>query len=84
MCLEASSVDAERAFSGGRMAVNYRQHSMGLSTFCAKMAVGSWYGTPLLRDISEVTTILGEEENTAGSLDTEYPSFYPNKYPYVL
>lgn len=45
---KASSVDAERAFSGGRMAVNYRRHRMSLTTFRAKMALGSWYGTPLL------------------------------------
>ncbi|KAG8714311.1 hypothetical protein FRC08_012114 [Ceratobasidium sp. 394] len=54
----ASSVDAERAFSGGRMAVNYRQHRMSLSTFRAKMAVGSWYGTPLLSNTEEVVGLV--------------------------
>ncbi|KAG8792551.1 hypothetical protein FRC12_005702 [Ceratobasidium sp. 428] len=34
----ASSVNAERASSGGHMAVNYRQHRVGLPTFCVKMA----------------------------------------------
>lgn len=42
------------------MAVNYRQHRMSLATFRAKMAVGSWYGTPLLSNIDEVTFILNE------------------------
>ncbi|KAF8600192.1 hypothetical protein BDV93DRAFT_448012, partial [Ceratobasidium sp. AG-I] len=60
----ASSVDAERAFSGGRMAVNYRQHRMSLSTFRAKMALGSWYGTPLLPDIDEVVHILNDREGS--------------------
>ncbi|KAG9119566.1 hypothetical protein FRC07_005355, partial [Ceratobasidium sp. 392] len=59
----ASSVDAERAFSGGRMAVNYRQHRMSLSTFRAKMALGSWYGTPLLPNIDEVEHILNDWED---------------------
>lgn len=54
----ASSVDAERAFSGGRMAVNYRQHRMGLETFRAKMAVGAWFGTPLMQDVEEVMEII--------------------------
>ncbi|CUA77945.1 hypothetical protein RSOLAG22IIIB_12933 [Rhizoctonia solani] len=54
----ASSVDAERAFSGGRMAVNYRQHRMSVATFRAKMAVGSWFGTPLLSGIDDVLEIV--------------------------
>ncbi|QRV81980.1 hAT family dimerization protein [Ceratobasidium sp. AG-Ba] len=62
-----SSVDAERAFSVGRMAVNYRQHRMSLSTFRAKMALGSWYGTPLLSDIDEVEDILNDSEGSEPS-----------------
>lgn len=38
----ASSVDAERAFSGGRLQVNHLQHGMSSQTFKAQMAVGSW------------------------------------------
>ncbi|KAG8778879.1 hypothetical protein FRC12_024762 [Ceratobasidium sp. 428] len=60
----ASSVDAERAFSGGRMAVSYRQHRMSLPTFRAKMALGSWYGTPLLPDFNEVVHILNDHAGT--------------------
>jgi hypothetical protein len=47
------------------MAVNYRQHRMSLSTFQAKMAVGSWYGTPLLPEIDEVMHILNDWEGSA-------------------
>ncbi|CAE6474836.1 unnamed protein product [Rhizoctonia solani] len=60
----SSSVDAERAFSGGRMAVNYRQHRTSVETFRAKMAVGSWYGTPLLSDATEVLDMLEGKGNT--------------------
>ncbi|CAE6424423.1 unnamed protein product [Rhizoctonia solani] len=63
----ASSVDAERAFSGGRMAINYRQHRTSIATFRAKMAVGSWFGTPLLQDIHEVLEIVDGK----GSLEPE-------------
>ncbi|QRW24601.1 hAT family dimerization protein [Rhizoctonia solani] len=50
----SSSVDVERAFSGGRMALNYRQHRTSVATFRAKMAVRSWYGTPLLPEAQDV------------------------------
>ncbi|KAG9097893.1 hypothetical protein FRC07_010716 [Ceratobasidium sp. 392] len=56
----ASSVDVERAFSGGRMAVNYRQHRMSLSTFRAKMALGAWYGTPLMPNIEEAVYVMND------------------------
>jgi hypothetical protein len=51
----ASSVDAERAFSGGRLQVNHLQHNMSLQTFKAQMAVGSWAGTPLMPDLKGPT-----------------------------
>ena len=56
----ATSVDAERAFSAGRLTINHLQHNMSSETFEAKMAVGSWYGTPLLPEISDVTAIIRE------------------------
>ncbi|KAG8682377.1 hypothetical protein FRC08_015004 [Ceratobasidium sp. 394] len=37
----ASSVDAERAFSCGRLMTNHLQHQMCPDTFCAKMAIQS-------------------------------------------
>ncbi|QRV78731.1 AC transposase [Ceratobasidium sp. AG-Ba] len=54
----ASSVDAERAFSGGRLTINHLQHSMSELTFEAKMAVGSWYQTPLLPSVDTAASIL--------------------------
>ncbi|CAE6511535.1 unnamed protein product [Rhizoctonia solani] len=56
----ATSVDAERAFSAGRLTINHLQHNMSSETFGAKMAVGSWYGTPLLPDLSDVAAIVRE------------------------
>ncbi|TEB21368.1 hypothetical protein FA13DRAFT_1642080, partial [Coprinellus micaceus] len=44
----ASSVDAERAFSNGRVQVNHLQHNTSSQTFKSRVAVGSWSGTPLL------------------------------------
>ncbi|QRV77422.1 hAT family dimerization protein [Ceratobasidium sp. AG-Ba] len=52
----ASSVNAERAFSNGRLMVNHLQHQMSSRTFQAKMAVGSWVGTPLLPDLTAAAT----------------------------
>ncbi|KIJ05696.1 hypothetical protein PAXINDRAFT_141102 [Paxillus involutus ATCC 200175] len=39
----ASSVDAERAFSGGRLQVGHLQHRLSSQSFKAQVAVGSWY-----------------------------------------
>ncbi|KAF8593507.1 hypothetical protein BDV93DRAFT_447964, partial [Ceratobasidium sp. AG-I] len=61
----ATSVDAERAFSAGRLTINHLQHNMSSRTFQAKMAVGSWYNTPLLPDISSVASILEETKEQA-------------------
>jgi hypothetical protein len=54
----ASSVDAERAFSGSRLQVGHLQHGISSQTFKAQMAVGSWIGTPLMPDITHPTNIL--------------------------
>ncbi|CAE6488191.1 unnamed protein product [Rhizoctonia solani] len=54
----ASSVDAERAFSGGLLTINHLQHSMGDVTFEAKMAVGSWFNTPLLPSVDTAASIV--------------------------
>ncbi|KAI6040770.1 hypothetical protein EDC04DRAFT_2566510 [Pisolithus marmoratus] len=56
--LLASSVDAERAFSGGRLQVNHLQHRMGSQSFKAQVAVGSWYDTPLLPSTSSSAVII--------------------------
>ncbi|KAF8750489.1 hypothetical protein RHS01_09219 [Rhizoctonia solani] len=67
----SSSVDVERAFSGGRMSVNYRQHGTSLATFRAKMAVGSWFGTPLLSDVTEVVGMIEGKGETKKPLDID-------------
>ncbi|KAG9119766.1 hypothetical protein FRC07_005051 [Ceratobasidium sp. 392] len=54
----ASSVDAERAFSSGRLMTNHLQHQMSDDTFRAKMALRLWYKTPLLPEVSEVASLL--------------------------
>ncbi|KAG9091288.1 hypothetical protein FRC06_000636, partial [Ceratobasidium sp. 370] len=54
----ASSVEAERAFSGGRLMMNHLQHQMSSRSFQAQMAVGSWYSTPLLLELDNVAQII--------------------------
>ncbi|EUC55345.1 hAT family dimerization protein [Rhizoctonia solani AG-3 Rhs1AP] len=56
----ASSVEVERAFSCGHLMTNHLQHQMSPETFQAKMALRSWYKTPLLWDVSELATVLGD------------------------
>ncbi|CCO38080.1 hypothetical protein BN14_12244 [Rhizoctonia solani AG-1 IB] len=53
-----TSVNAERAFSGGRLMINHLQHQMSPQTFQAQMAIGAWYKTPPLPDLSYATRIL--------------------------
>ncbi|KAJ7018635.1 hypothetical protein C8F04DRAFT_929140, partial [Mycena alexandri] len=54
----ASSVDAERAFSNGRLQVNHLQHSTNSQTFKARVALGSWIGTPLMPNSNVATKIM--------------------------
>ncbi|QRV88442.1 AC transposase [Ceratobasidium sp. AG-Ba] len=63
----ASSVDVERAFSCGRLTISHLQHQMSPDTFCAKMALKSWYDTPLLPNVESVAQILAQDH--AKSLD---------------
>ncbi|KAG0695121.1 hypothetical protein DFH29DRAFT_814497, partial [Suillus ampliporus] len=46
------------AFSGGCLQVNHLQHGINLQTFKAQVAVRSWYNTPLMNDLSAVTSIM--------------------------
>ncbi|EJD02976.1 uncharacterized protein FOMMEDRAFT_85645 [Fomitiporia mediterranea MF3/22] len=57
----ATSVDAERAFSVGRRQLNFMQHSTSSNTFKAKMAVGSWDGTPLFPTIDHAIEIIRQK-----------------------
>ncbi|KAJ7746196.1 hypothetical protein B0H14DRAFT_2406603, partial [Mycena olivaceomarginata] len=54
----ASSVDAERAFSGGRLQVNHLQHQTSSQTFMARVALGSWIRTPLMPGSSAAAAIM--------------------------
>ena len=68
--LLASSVDAERTFSGGRLQVNHLQHQMSSQSFKAQVAVGSWYNTPLLPNMSSATAII-TNKTSKGKNQTE-------------
>ncbi|KAF8236205.1 hypothetical protein L208DRAFT_1252818 [Tricholoma matsutake] len=57
----ASSVDAEHAFSVGRLEVNHLQHSTSPQTFKAQVAVGSWAKTPLYPGLSETIKIVEKQ-----------------------
>ncbi|KAJ7249819.1 hypothetical protein C8J57DRAFT_977385, partial [Mycena rebaudengoi] len=54
----AASVDAERAFSNGRLQVNHLQHQTSSQTFKARVALGSWIGTPLMPSSSDAAAIM--------------------------
>lgn len=69
---QASSVDAERAFSDGRLEVNDLQHNTSSQTFKAQMAVGSWAASPLFPGLSEVTKIV--EKHMAKGHDNDLDS----------
>jgi hypothetical protein len=66
----ASSVDAERAFSMGRLEVNHLQHNMNSQTFKAQVAVGSWAKTPLYPGFTEVTKIV-ERNMASGEVELD-------------
>ena len=61
MTWTASSVDAEHAFSVGRLEVNHLQHSTSPQTFKAQVAVGSWAKTPLYPGLSETIKIVEKQ-----------------------
>lgn len=72
----ASSVDAERAFSQGRLEINHLQHNTLPQTFKAQIAVGSWCKTPLYEGISSVTQIIERDmqrrrDNTVAAPETD-------------
>jgi len=61
LCIIASSVNAECAFSVGRLEVNHLQHSTSPQTFKAQVAVGSWAKTPLDPGLSETINIIEKQ-----------------------
>ncbi|KAF9789385.1 hypothetical protein BJ322DRAFT_979932, partial [Thelephora terrestris] len=54
----ASSVDAERAFSGGRLQINHLQHGTNSQTFRAQMAIGSWVGSDIFPSLEPFEKII--------------------------
>jgi hypothetical protein len=70
----ASSVDAERAFSRGRLEVSYLQHNMSSQTFKADMAVGSWVDTPLRPGIMDTVKIVEKRIERRGGCRAECES----------
>ncbi|TFY77502.1 hypothetical protein EWM64_g6511 [Hericium alpestre] len=61
LSVPASSVDAERAFSGGHLQMGHLQHGMSSQTFKGQVALGSWIGTPLMPDLDLATTIISSK-----------------------
>ncbi|KAF8236911.1 hypothetical protein L208DRAFT_1217121, partial [Tricholoma matsutake] len=57
----ASSVDAEHAFSVGRLEVNHLQHNTSPQTFKAQVAIGSLARTPLYPGLSETIKIVEKQ-----------------------
>ncbi|KAG2343860.1 hypothetical protein BDR05DRAFT_856077, partial [Suillus weaverae] len=47
-----------RAFSSGRQQVNHLQYGISSQTFKAQVAIGSWFTTPLMPNLSVATTIM--------------------------
>ncbi|KAH7332794.1 hypothetical protein B0J17DRAFT_579673, partial [Rhizoctonia solani] len=47
-----------RAFSSERLMTNHLQHQMSSRTFQSQTAIGSWFVTPLLPDLSSVASIV--------------------------
>ncbi len=67
----ASSVDAERAFSVGRLEVNHLQHNTSPQTFKAQIAVGSWARTLLYPGLSETIKIVEKRMQGEKQIRTE-------------
>ena len=65
----ASSVNAERAFSGGRLQVNHLQHGMSSQTFKAQTAVGSWFGPPIFPSIAPFVSIIKDRMSHEKKVD---------------
>jgi len=65
----ASSVDAERAFSGGRLQVNHLQHGMSSQTFKAQTAVSSWFGPPIFPSTAPFVSIIEDRMSHEKKVD---------------
>lgn len=56
----ASSVDAERSFSTGRLKLNHLQHNKSSETFRAQMCLNSWDGGPFFPTLEDLGCVLEE------------------------
>ncbi|KAG2028744.1 hypothetical protein BDR03DRAFT_882771, partial [Suillus americanus] len=50
-----------RAFSGDRLQVNHLEHGISSQTSKAQVAIGSWFKTPLMPDLSVTTSIMQQK-----------------------
>lgn len=67
----ASSVDAERAFSSGRLMVNHLQHNMSSDSFRAQVAIGSWARAGQLPDYPALYTALKDGVSRGSSNESD-------------
>jgi hypothetical protein len=67
----ASSIDAEHAFSVGRLEVNHLQQNTSPQTFKAQIAVGSWAKTPLYPGLSDTIKIVEKQMRHEGKKKAE-------------
>lgn len=65
-------MDAERAFSGGRLQVGHLQHGMSSQTFKARVALASWVDTPFLPP--GVPALILEEAKTRKTVAESKPN----------
>ncbi|CAE6519721.1 unnamed protein product [Rhizoctonia solani] len=61
LTIPASSVDSTRTLFGGPIVANWLETHVDHDVFRAAMSVGSWFGTPIPRDIDAVASILGND-----------------------
>ncbi|EUC55799.1 hAT family dimerization protein [Rhizoctonia solani AG-3 Rhs1AP] len=64
LTIPASSVDPTRTLSGGPVTTNGLEAQVDRDVFRAAMSIGSWFGTPVLKDIDAVANILEEHPCT--------------------
>ncbi|KAI6032495.1 hypothetical protein EDC04DRAFT_2510380, partial [Pisolithus marmoratus] len=57
----ASSVDAKCVFSGGHLQVSHLQYGLSSQSFKAQVAVGSWYGSPVLPDTKVIASMINKK-----------------------
>ena len=72
--MSATSVDAERAFSRGRLTVSRLRHSLSDASVRANTVLGSWAGIPGLVDEKEMIALLADKKGkrrASGTTDAD-------------